>query len=372
MTVERIQGMRNKMNPYKAWAWGVVLITLAIYSSISVFVDPFGVFGDILFDTPKISMLTNQRFHKIKYLEKNFYKYNSYLIGGSRIAAIRPEWIEKYIPDSKFYNLFVSGATGYDNLRHVKYIIENYKAKHIVMQISLDDMVRYTGPDGRTLETELHYRVSGKNIISFYLPYLNPGYAMLSKKLKYALGIEPTDNLKILVEESGERHYRHEEKLIAQDHKKYIENEPTFHRAEKQARGTKLKEMIEDLREIQRLCDLHHVSLLLLITPHHHQMMNSFDTEDCLAFMQELSEISPFWDFSGYNSVTTDDRNYYESSHYRITVVKYILARVFNDAAVNVPEDFGVSVTKDNIEEHLKQLFENITDYRKKMNLLPE
>jgi hypothetical protein len=90
-----------------------------------------------------------------------------------------------------------------------------------------------------------------------------------------------------------------------------------------------------------------------------------FDTADYLDFIRQLADIWPFWDFSGYNSVTADDRNYYEWSHYRVTVAKYILARVFNDPSVAVPDDFGVFVTKDNIEAHLSELNENIEVYRK-------
>jgi hypothetical protein len=97
-------------------------------------------------------------------------------------------------------------------------------------------------------------------------------------------------------------------------------------------------------------------------------MMDMFDTADCLGFVKQLAEISPFWDFTGYNSITTDDRNYYEWSHYRVTVVKYILARVFNDPSVDVPDDFGVFVTQDNIEAHLEKLRENIVSYRKNKN----
>ena len=42
---------------------------------------------------------------------------------------------------------------------------------------------------------------------------------------------------------------------------------------------------------------------------------------------------------------------------------KLISAKIFNDKSVEVPEDFGVLVTKDNIDEHLENLRKQIKEY---------
>ena len=39
------------------------------------------------------------------------------------------------------------------------------------------------------------------------------------------------------------------------------------------------------------------------------------------------------------------------------------MAKIFNDKSVEVPEDFGVLVTKDNINEHLENLRKQIEEY---------
>ncbi|QTA93902.1 hypothetical protein [Desulfonema magnum] len=376
------------MDIYKKWLLEFFGIVIVAYLAIACIIDPFGVFGDRLFNTPEISMIITQRFNKIEYLDKHFRKYNSYLIGGSRIAAIKPEWVEKYMPGTRFYNLFVSAATEYDNLNHVKYIVENYIVKNIILQVHINDLYSYFGSDDTTLMTEPHYKVSGKNVMEFYFSYMNPGAELLIKKLKYVFGIEKIENLKTVVEETGERSYRYEEKLIAQDHEKYIRKKKTFHlrdeasklktlmgvtrtasykslfAQDRKAKGIRMKESIESLKKIKQICDRNHVNLILLTVPHHHMMLDVFDMEDYLTFLKQLSDISPFWDFSGYNSITTDNRNYYEWSHYRVTIVKYILARIFNDPLTEVPEDFGVLVTKESIKDHLIKLRKNILAHR--------
>ncbi|NEQ62463.1 MAG: hypothetical protein F6K53_35770, partial [Moorea sp. SIO4A1] len=73
---------------------------------------------------------------------------------------------------------------------------------------------------------------------------------------------------------------------------------------------------------------------------------------------RRLVEITPVWDFSGYNSITTEAiseemKNYWDSSHYREEVGDLILNRLFSYQAHTVPEDFGVLITPDNVESHL-------------------
>lgn len=59
---------------------------------------------------------------------------------------------------------------------------------------------------------------------------------------------------------------------------------------------------------------------------------------------------------SGYNSITLNNCNYYESKHYRPHVGDMIAARIFLDKDKVVPDDFGVFVTKENIDKHIGKL----------------
>ena len=72
------------------------------------------------------------------------------------------------------------------------------------------------------------------------------------------------------------------------------------------------------------------------------------------------------WMFCGYNTITTepfpeeDSQNqmrwYFESSHYRETVGDMILSRLFNLDSPNVPEDFGLRLTPENVESQLTRI----------------
>lgn len=76
----------------------------------------------------------------------------------------------------------------------------------------------------------------------------------------------------------------------------------------------------------------------------------------------------PLWDFSGYNSVSTqlipakksensDEFYYYESSHFKESVGDMMMDRVFDyhHPGRSLPEDFGVLLTSASIQDHLTQ-----------------
>ncbi|WNB74492.1 hypothetical protein [Methylomonas koyamae] len=72
------------------------------------------------------------------------------------------------------------------------------------------------------------------------------------------------------------------------------------------------------------------------------------------------------WDFSGYNSVTTEEipppkaanpnmKYFWEFSHYRTRVGGWILERLLNNGNTKngIPTDFGTILNRDNIETHI-------------------
>lgn len=86
----------------------------------------------------------------------------------------------------------------------------------------------------------------------------------------------------------------------------------------------------------------------------------------------------PIWDFSGYNSVTTeslpDQRQgeglemvgYWDPSHYRKSVGNLILAELFSNPGRQFTPSFGVKLTGHNIEMHLSDIRIAQSDYRSK------
>ncbi|NEN96582.1 MAG: hypothetical protein F6K50_13885, partial [Moorea sp. SIO3I7] len=119
---------------------------------------------------------------------------------------------------------------------------------------------------------------------------------------------------------------------------------------------------LNDLQDIVDTCKEKGIELKVFISPSHATQWESLRVTRLWPVFEEwkrrLVEITPVWDFSGYNSITTEAiseemKNYWDSSHYREEVGDLILNRLFSYQAHTVPEDFGVLITPDNVESHL-------------------
>jgi hypothetical protein len=137
------------------------------------------------------------------------------------------------------------------------------------------------------------------------------------------------------------------------------------------------KLVFDDLDQLISICAKKSIDLRLYINPAHAYL----DGEGIRAvgklelfegWKRQISEIAalhrvPLWDFSGYNSVTTEKvispmTYYWDSSHFTEKVGNWILSRVFGQHD-GVPEDFGVLITPENIESHLQLIRANREKY---------
>jgi hypothetical protein len=149
-------------------------------------------------------------------------------------------------------------------------------------------------------------------------------------------------------------------------------------------------------RELIRFARDQEIDLRLFISPTHARDMERIRLEgnwsafeqwkrDLVRILEEESgsggngsrSTFPLWDFSGYNSITTEKipdaadaasrmHFYWELSHYRKVVGDMVLDRSFgySDASRPVPSDFGVLLTSSNIEQHLQEIRDTGAKYR--------
>jgi hypothetical protein len=100
------------------------------------------------------------------------------------------------------------------------------------------------------------------------------------------------------------------------------------------------------------------VNLQIFISPTHaaqwEAMRNSalYPTFD--EWKRRLVEITPVWDFSGYNEVSGEPlvqvmRFYLESSHYLPNVGDMILRRIYAESTEDPPTGFGQYMTRENV-----------------------
>jgi len=70
-------------------------------------------------------------------------------------------------------------------------------------------------------------------------------------------------------------------------------------------------------------------------------------------WVEEVVRLVPVWAFIGKNSVTTERERFSDTSHYDPVAGRLMLRRMLDDDAEGVPDDFGILLTPDNVEETL-------------------
>jgi len=335
----------NSYTDYRRWIAYVMIFTLVNFSLLGLVnyvVDPFRVFGSNIFSR-QIEM--NERFVKIDFLEKNNHKFNAYLFGSSRIGVTEPKIVEQYIPNSKFYNFTLSSANLYDYEKYLKFFIENrYPIKTLYLQLDLDNMSNY-GQNEFNYTYKPHPKVNDELTSLFYMKYL-VGFFPLSISSKVMNNINHTKNKHYQIEK-GTWTMDDNEISLEKSCKEYVKRVPSFNF--KNRRVTRYVTKNANMRALSRvveLCQREKIKLYVFVTPHNHNYMDTLILSEYRAYLQDIAKITSFYDFSGYNSVTENDCNYYEMSHYRPHVAKWIAGRIFNDKNITLPHDFGKFIKK--------------------------
>lgn len=121
------------------------------------------------------------------------------------------------------------------------------------------------------------------------------------------------------------------------------------------------QERIENFRELVSICRNKNIDIKVFISPSHVTDMEAIRAsgkwQEFETLKRLLCDITPIWDFSGFNSITTEsitpERQYYwDSSHYKKDVGNMILDKM-NGIEDHSPSNFGTVIGPTNIEEHL-------------------
>jgi hypothetical protein len=329
---------------------------LALIVPVNYLVDPYDVFGTRLLPH---QFQINDRFNKIEAIKRRKGAFNSYIMGSSRALEIDPGRLESYLPESKFYNLAVTGATQEDHLKHLEYLLfNNYAVKNLYLQIDMDFLANHVGDHDYALL--LHPDVTRQNRALYYVKYLT---VLPTEHLKAKIQFNVTNRHHTMdvhnhceIKTTGMCRSPFHEERIRKDPEQYIADEPSFHRHANREGHAEIAGNILALKTLKSLCDDHHVRCIFFTSPVYRTRMDQMNAHDYLEALAQISVITEFYDFGGYNTVTLDAHNYYESSHYRPHVGDLIAARIFGDPRIATPSDFGVRVTSNNKERHLRQV----------------
>ena len=113
------------------------------------------------------------------------------------------------------------------------------------------------------------------------------------------------------------------------------------------------------------LCKKNNIDFDLFIIPEYIEIYLKNDIAALNNAKKELLKVSPFYDFSGINQISENQKYFLDPEHINDWASKLIKDRIFYENRNNPPKikGYGVFVTEKNIEEHINVLNKEIKDY---------
>ena len=350
----------QRFRHYNLLFLAVVSIPLLAVGLFNWAIDPYGVFN-----SPEIIGINQAKPEKLK---------NGRLFKAVDITRIKPTTIflgssrTEYGLDPKHpalknsqpaYNSALGAATPYELFRYLEHAIVNQPELELVI-LGLDEFMfnelnkEGTGLSESRLEKR-HLTIQDGINASLSIQALQASQNTISLSKKFpeyrSFTQEGQLNLRQIDRDRSATKYRFERSTSI-----YFNAFPEYKLSQ---------QYLTYLQKIVDLCREKDIELHIFISPAHAARLQIIDKAGHWQMYEqmkrEIVNITPVWDFSGYNSITTekinnDMQNYIDESHYRKQVGDLVINRILSYQTEEVPQDFGVLITPQNIEEHLQKI----------------
>jgi len=334
-----------------------ILLLCGLFILFNILVDPFGVFGDPIFDWFSYNFTSNPRVAKFTYLARHHQEFDSFILGASGSSAYSVERLNAYL-DANFFNMFFTGADMLHLELTAEYLLENYTVENLVIGVSITNGIYFDQAIEAPLRRGLHVNAAGGSRAAFYWQYLwlNPQYA-IDKIQAFRNRTDLPGDYNWYDADTGafDKRARVAQRIgsLEEYHVTYpgFESFPHLDHA-----MTQIDNTIDSIRAIRDMSEAAGVNLIVIFNPLYYAQFAHFSEADIREYMTKLADVVPFWDFS-MNALSFDPRFFYDPTHFREALGDMVLARIFGDDSVYMPEAFGTFVTAENVSEHVTSLF---------------
>ncbi len=327
----------------KALVYAVILISA--FASVNVFFDPYNIFH--YSDPRNNGVEPNKNYIKTEYILHNPDKFDSFIFGSSRAGFTDTT----LLTNGKYYNMCSSEAVPADHLHLLKVFIKHGIVPKNVY-IMMDDISCFVDPDN-PIHKSMLFRVS----------YPDGGPLDRMKfYMKYCDLITTLESLKVMREhEDNDPDYAQRYRESGSER---LDKEPYFiEGAFDQGYWAdyyelRTEDVIEEIRQIKELCAENGINLFIATNPLYYKTYARDVENGYIDFLEALSEITDFWNFSSFSDITMNEANYYEASHFTPKVSAMMIDTIFNGKYDEElwKQGFGIHVTQENREEFISFL----------------
>lgn len=359
--------------------WIKIVLVLSIFvvgfiGSFNYLIDPYGMNSFIKLDRINKYKKSNTGYtfrFKTNIIRNN--KFDTLMLGTSRIGVMNPEIVDKYI-NGKTFNFEAPGSVTEQQHKLFLYALKYNNIKTLVYGI---DFMSFN--ENRTIKNDFKefYELNGK--IENKEPILNYDLYFNIKTFK--------DSCQVLIFNLIDKKIIESHYLIKNGMRNYADHIYNLKRG-KLKLDDNIKSSIkgyftlntgtyknykfsykylEYFKKTIEYCKTNNIKVYVYIPPmysdHFDAIASANYFDEFELFKKEIVKITDYIDFTGHNTITENKNNYWDSSHLRKEVTEIVMAKVFNDKIVNVPKNFGIIITKDNVTEHLVKLRTQIKNY---------
>ncbi len=319
------------------------LIFAIAAAAISAVIDPYNVFHPLNIRDNGIE--PNKNYVKMVYLLSEAPdKFDTFLLGSSRVGFLNPAKLEGV----RAYNLTGSAGLPREQVDNLKTMLQNGIVPENII-IEVDDIS--AGSDYRS-HYDKHLRAPYEYLkshpLQFVKLYFCPSVAV--KSLRISRDHEPSRQVE-------EDFYNYGITVTYGERGKY--SPPTHYFAEPL---DYIDDALAAMKELTELCTQYDIDLTVFVTPIYYANFAA-DLQDgrYYDFLRGLSEITPFYNFSGFNDVTVDRNNYMDRSHFLAEVGDMIIDCIWNGKTDPklLSQGFGFYTDSGNIEELIEIIESN-------------
>lgn len=345
----------------RIWISMIIVISLLV-GLFNYVIDPLGFNKKISINNINIVKEDNTLFtikYKMPLLRKG--GWDNLMLGTSRIGLMDTNVTNKYL-GGKTFTMSLPGSAMPLQLDSFLYAIKFNNVKNIIY--GLDFMT--FNKNLKFNDDYVQFKDELQSFGKFYTYDIYFNMKTLKKSIDTVLN-NSSNNPKLyaLYSETGMRHFpNYEQQLKNGDfdiqnsinkHLQYYFRKnhglyPTYEHS---------SEYMRMFKKIVNYCHENDINLYVYIPPmyfeHFYAIREAGLRSQFETFKRELVKITDFIDFTGMNSITTNKNNYWDSSHLRTEHTEMVMAKVIHNVDTEGNQDFGVLVTKENIEEHLKK-----------------
>jgi hypothetical protein len=340
------------------WLMAIITLTnifLFIVVLLNCYIDTYGIRTSLFSMDKKIGKLSfmegiNQHIFNTEYIYRHPDRFDSFLFGSSRTGIIN---LGK-TSGNNFYNMSYNLGIPAEHLLIIKsFLKKGIKIKTVIIGLDEFSFSRTLQENENTLLRQMHPAITGKSLTSlFYLYYFRiPQLFELADGKDKLLSREQN---KFALDNNGTNMswFNAEQKIITSGKPIYFDK--TIIYVPFNYDNLIVSEAFKNIEELILLSKKYRFNLIFFFNPVRSPIYLNY----ALALMpvkEKLASMTDFYDFSGFNAITNNNINYYDDSHYRYYVGNIIIGRIFNDRNIMASSDFGVLVTKYNVDRYNKK-----------------